>query len=261
VSIVFVLSTGRTGSQAIARYFDDLAPEVRAVHEPFPSRLLRIAGNAYRRGHLSSEQMIRLLRLSRGRRIYSCQYPTYLEASPYLRSCVELLPIAFPGTRIVHIVRHPGTYIPSYINHGVFSGFKGFIGHSVPYWLLKPEHVERFPVKRWRDMGAVERIAWRWDTLNRMIEDASGNFGEGYIRFRFEHLFDAESSGMRRLAEWVGTSASAAVQQAAGEAAHNESRLRVFPTEGAWRDSAQDAIEHYCGERMTRYGYTTDRTN
>ena len=44
--MIFVLSTGRTGTKFLAEYFNNNYPDITALHEPKPSYLLRLMSNA-----------------------------------------------------------------------------------------------------------------------------------------------------------------------------------------------------------------------
>ena len=52
----FILSTGRTGTQFLAKRLND-EPQVYAVHEPKPSRRLRLWTVAFFEGHINNTEM------------------------------------------------------------------------------------------------------------------------------------------------------------------------------------------------------------
>ena len=59
--VVLILSTGRTGTKAIAHYLNDSCESVVSTHEPKPSRVLRIASFRYLAGRISEVHMVKTL--------------------------------------------------------------------------------------------------------------------------------------------------------------------------------------------------------
>ncbi len=252
---VFVVSTGRTGTQAIANYFDQSFVEVTAVHEPRPSRRFRVLSNRRLCGRTTDARVARSLIRSRKRLLKHIDNDIYLEANPFLHGCLPAIELAFPGAWLVHIVRDPRTYIPSHINHGVFRGLKGLAGCCFPYWLLKPDHYEASPHRRWADMAHQERLAWRWNTINGVLEQGSEIFGDRYLRIRYEDLFDAHKSGLVAMADWLQLPDTERVRAAASGSRHNASRGTSFPPFQEWDSTTQEAVMKHCGKRMSEYGY------
>lgn len=254
-----IVSTGRTGTVALSRILAGYHPAVVALHEPAFSRMLRLAGNLYVAGQLSRRQVVRLLRLTVGRRARGADAPLYIEASPLLRTVlVPLVEDVLPRSRIVHVVRDPRDYVRSYINHGIFHGIKGLAARAVPYAVLKPEHLERAPARRWHEMSPVEAIAWRWQTLNGLIEDAGRalQLGSSYRRVRFEDLFHGDDPAeLAHLCEWLGLDPARMPEGARAEPA-NASRRRVMPDRAEWPEEWHAVVERSCGSLMTRYGYS-----
>src|SRR5678816_1262117 len=97
-----------------------------------------------------------------------------------------------------------------------------------PDWMIKPERLDPRAKRRWRDMSHVERIAWRWDTINGVLERGQSVYGERYLRVKFEDVFAEDGSGLRRLAEWIGLPTSAAFERLREERV-NASQGRSLP--------------------------------
>ena len=257
---IFVVSTGRTGTQAIATYFDQTFPDVTALHEPAPSRRFRVLSNLYLCNKISGTTVESALLSARQKLMAQIDSDIYLEANPFLHGCLPALAQAFPGCHLVHIVRDPRTYIPSHINHGVFHGLKGFAGAYFPYWLLKPSHYESHPLKQWNEMSLQERLGWRWNTINGVLDEGRKIFGERYLRLRFEDLFDAEKSGLKVMADWMGLSKGKALMEAASRKRHNASQGPSFPLFEEWEPTIQKHVLQLCTTRMAEYGYDSSTT-
>lgn len=253
---VLLLSTGRTGTKALASYFDAAFENVCALHEPPRSRHLRVASNRFLRGRLSERRLVELYAAARQARFARVREPVYIESNPFLHGFVGVFDEIFDSPRVVHIVRDPRTYVRSYINHGAFRGIKGLAARYYPDWMLKPERMDPAAPRRWRDMSQVERIAWRWDTINGVLDRGEAVYGDRYLRIKFEDIFAEDGSGLRRLAEWVGLPASAAFERLREERV-NASQGRNLPRWEQWDLKDRQTLLDLCGRRMERYGYST----
>ena len=156
---VLLLSTGRTGTKALASYFDTAFENVCALHEPPRSRHLRVASNRHLRGRLSEQQLVETYAAARRARFASIREPIYVESNPFLHGFVGVFDRVFDAPRVVHIVRDPRTYVRSYINHGAFRGIKGLAARYYPDWMIKPERLDPKARRRWRSVPRPGRSA------------------------------------------------------------------------------------------------------
>jgi hypothetical protein len=186
--ILFVVSTGRTGTTFLAQFASDQGAQ--GCHEPGPW-WLRHLSNAHASGHADHDRTVRLLRARRAE--IGTEAP-YLEASCLIYGLVGPLLDAFPTARIVHVVRDPRTYVASGLSWGAYR-FGGRQLNVVPYRRLAPPQfrptrvIERV---RWVGQDQFSRLAWAWSAMNRAMRIQ----GEGHERFRtvrFEDLTGAES--------------------------------------------------------------------
>ncbi|REJ67309.1 MAG: hypothetical protein DWQ31_11630 [Planctomycetota bacterium] len=253
--VVFVLSSGRTGTTAIARYLDEGCRGVRALHEPTPSRTLRIASGRYLAGKQKPKDMIRLLWRARHKLCGEIDEAVYVESNPFLYGFLDALGEVFDSPRVVHVVRDPRTMIRSALNFGAQRGLKWLANTFVPYWLIKPEHLHFAPERRWRQMSAVERIAWYWSVINAHLNRGEELYGELYRRVRYEDLFAEDGGGVRELIDWIGLEERPGELDKRMQQRINESRHAELPEWPAWPAADRQAVEHHCGELMGRYGY------
>lgn len=185
--LVFVVSTGRTGTTYLARAAGELGAE--GCHEPGPW-WLRHYSNAYASGHLRRDRAVRALR---DHRVGIGVEGPYLEASCLLYGLVEPLLTAFPDARVVQVVRDPRTYIRSGLAWGAYR-FGGRPLNLAPYRRLAPPQFHPWDLRtraRWVLDDQFARLAWAWSAMN----EAMRTQGAGYDRFRtvrFEDLTDPE---------------------------------------------------------------------
>jgi len=256
--IVVILSTGRTGTMSIAEYFDAY-PNVHALHEPRPSRRLRVASNRFMAGRTDERYLADLLTRCRRKLLASIDESVYVEANMFMHGFVGVLDDVFgrDRTRAVHIVRDPRSWIGSFADHAL-SGRKALVARCLPYWLLKPEQHRAGGGLRWRNMPPAERIAWLWKAWNEEIGRGSELLGERYLRVRFEDLFAPDGGGLARLTEWVGL---APRPDLVGEKATHKANATIkkrFPKFKDWPQDVRRRVLDMCGPLMEEYGYVCE---
>lgn len=253
--VIVILSSGRTGTTALARIFDTAYESVRGLHEPKPSRTLRRHGFAYLAGRYTHEQMVASLTRARTRLCASIDRPIYVESNPYLLGFVEMLDEVYPQPQVIHVTRDPRTLIPSALNFGVQRGMKRIFSTLVPHWMVKPEQMESNPERTWTQMSEVERFAWYWRIANEHLEKGAEIYGNRYRRVRYEDLFNGEADNIRELAGWMGLTEKAGALEPLLTRRVNRSRANVMPAWPDWSAEDLDALERQCTTRMRRYGY------
>jgi len=256
--VVILLSTGRTGTKALAQYFDTCYEQVRALHEPHPSRHLRVASNRYLCKRLSKDDMVRILAKSRRRLFAALSEPIYIESNHFLHGFLEALDELFEAPKIIHIVRDPRTYVPSHLNHGTLRGLKGLAARYYPFWMIKPDHYETNPKKRWRQMSHPERMAWRWKTINAELNRGKSLFGSRYLRVRFEDTFAKNGSGLDRVTDWIGLPRNPRLLAEANRQKVNVSRYSYCPPWQQWNPALKQLVIAHCRDLMELYGYSTE---
>lgn len=124
VTPIFFLSTGRTATQWLAWALNVCYPSVLAVHEPPP--MIKPIGLLYHAGKLKFNDAVRACKKARmanvrcARILYKKAY--YIECNHNLFSLAEPLRKAFPGCKIIGLVRDFRTFIPSMANRGYENG-------------------------------------------------------------------------------------------------------------------------------------------
>ncbi|MFQ5416115.1 MAG: hypothetical protein ACE5FL_03595 [Myxococcota bacterium] len=252
----FILSTGRTGTKAIAHHLDGCEPGVLARHEPGPSRLLGIASNLAICGRVDRASLSWLLRGSHRAALRERDASLIVESNPFLHGFLEVLDDVFQRARVIHVVRHPDTYITSALDWGSHAGARGLASRFIPYWVLTPDLVEPAPARRRRDMSDAEWLGWRWAAVNRHLNRGVELFGDRYLRVRFEDVFDAERGGMDAINRCLGLAVDASGSARREVVQINASRPRGNPRPAEWTPALRERIRESCGELAALYGYT-----
>lgn len=244
---VLIVSSGRTGTQFLARYFDANYPGVVGRHEPPPRYRLRIAVNAHAAGALSRERTLRMLAARRRRLVDRLDAELYVESNPFLWGAVDLFDEVFESPTVVHVVRDPRDQVRSSLGHGTGSGWKALANRFVPWWSPRAPGAPA-------SGDAFERAAWQWAVVNERL-DAFGPRCADYRRLRYEDLFDETSSGLRALCAHLGLAfAGAGAPVDPGERI-NRSAREVLPGWRDWSEARCRSLQRIAGPRMERYGY------
>jgi hypothetical protein len=176
-SPIFVLSTGRAGTQYLTSLFDSLKG-FHSEHEPQPE-LLYASRWAYE--HKDQEELLEAAFLA-GRyeliRNSFLEGKTYVETNNRLSFLAPGIAKAFPKARFVHLIRHPEAFVRSGIQRKWYSNEH-----------LTDEGRIQVPLSL-SSLSEEEKIAWLWNTTNEEI----AKFGEllpkdKFIEIQSESLF------------------------------------------------------------------------
>jgi hypothetical protein len=253
--VVFIVSSGRTGTTALATHLDKTYPNVRALHEPTPSWRLRRASNKALCGHMTKEQLVRLLADSRRKLVTSIDRPIYIESNPYLGGFLDAFGEVFDNPFIIHVVRDPRSFVRSSVNFGTFAGIKRWAQAFVPYWLPKPENFAQPGEASWAQMSEPARLAWYWAILNTELNRGRELFGPRYLRIRFEDLFKPDGAGLRQLTDFIGIPYDQRLAESANSEKVNASSSGRMPRWQDWDPATLREVLGFCEPLMKEYGY------
>lgn len=252
---ILIISAGRTGTTALAQYFDLAYDEVRGLHEPRPTRSLRRLSVKGVAGKATAEQLERSLRRARRSILAKVQEPIYLESNGFLSGFLTVLDDVYEEPLVVHIVRNPRSHIASAINFGSYSGIKRLVSALIPYWTLKPDYVCKGEYLAWRNMSRIERAIWSWRYTNAWLNQGEKRFGQRYMRVRFEELFAEEGNGLLEFAKRLGLPGNPVLKEAFAKGAVNPSKGSASLNQLGWDGSNEEILQTSAGELMRLYGY------
>ena len=253
---MLVVSTGRTGTKALAQHLNEAYEGVLALHEPPPTRFrLRRTANRYLCGRLSARRLARVLSVERRAMGAHPECALYIESNPGLAGFLDVFGQVFADFQVLHVVRDPRTYIPSALDWGVFRGVRRVLAEYLPFWLPKPDYRNPRGALRWKRMSHVARLAWYWTLINEHLDRASLLYPDRYMRVTYEDLFARDGSGLARFAEWIGLPPSARLVASANRANVNASKRRASSRWVNWSAGDRQAVLDLCGRQMERYGY------
>ena len=176
--VIFVFSTGRSGSNAI----ENLANKnnrVNAFHEPFYAQIKTLAFN-YCSGFISEEEAkIELMKIYR-RAPVTRKDKIYLESDQKLVPFIKIISSLFPKAKFIWLIRSPDSFLKSAKARGWFlNDYPSVWGNQV---LLSPEMMSdacritgdfsgSFTKEEWIKLSQEDKIIWYWKYWNDIIEN------------------------------------------------------------------------------------------
>jgi hypothetical protein len=256
VTALFVVSTGRTGTQFLADLFGRLG--ARSSHEPGP-KWLRLVSNAHVAGRVSSERAARLVAHVRRNEVERPGAPPWVESSCLVYGLVDPLLASFPDAHVVQVVRDPRTYVRSAMGWGAYrTGGRPL--NLLPFRRLAPPQFGPRSLRRrfgWAAEGQFERLCWAWAAMNRSMREQ----GSGSSRFsvvRYEDLFDPVRSGatLRSLCALAGFEVDDSTLSRLAERRINAGKKTPeIPDWSHWSLPERRRLLRECSEEAWRYGY------
>ena len=193
---VFVLSTGRCGTQWLARFLQlNLGDAATVTHEPLHSAWSPREMLAARTPDRLEEQLrepidehLESIREVLLQRMYvECGHPVW--------SAVPFLIEAFaPHVRVIHLIRHPVPTAWSWLTHRAFS--RPLLPHLGEKVLLSPfDGGVQFPEyrDRWASMSPFEKALYYWLEVNAFAQRVQPTGGSGWLTLSFEEMFREDS--------------------------------------------------------------------
>lgn len=190
IQFSFILSTGRTGTNFFEQFFNQNFKNVLSIHEPKPD-FNRFAIEYYRLGFSKNDLKTNML-FHRRREIdhtLNQGLKNYIESNPFLSYLSPFIKEVFPNPKIVHIVRHPDTYIFSAINKDPDNSGRFFMtDQDHKNRLNVSDFKEKYQDLDWSKMNQFQRVCWHWSFINNHVYQSFKN-DPNYLILRFEDLF------------------------------------------------------------------------
>lgn len=285
--VILITSGGRTGTLFFAKLFDKYALEVDSFHEPdvvtppylrnaiwatghfnpcdillgkgSPFCSLRALSSARSRGLLSRQQAIHVILRLRRRFIEAQPSLFYCETNLQYQGLLDILPFAFPNSRVVFIVRDGRDWIRSFISHsGGFYSRRDWVSR---FGLGRPAasscRDDRWQ-EAWGAMGSFERMCWLWQKMTEY--SLAGVAMHDHIRWwRFEDVFGSDRSGFWALIDFVthfpdGQKLDMSLDESVIDRQVHASK-GDFPKWTDWTTAQIRQFQSICGPTMARLGY------
>jgi hypothetical protein len=249
---VFVLSTGRAGTETLAAVIT-LARNVVSLHEPAP-RLYELSKLAY---EYSTEPFARKVLgvsfLSHRNELLNTSLAFglgYVETSPQVTFLAPAILEVLPQARFIHIVRDPRDVVRSGMRRRWFDGHPGDTTRIMP----RPDSEDG---QHWHEYNPFKKNLWLWAETNRWILKFTSALSEDrIITLRSEDVFSGDENTFHTLFEFTGSPPPPARQITRLLARKlNAQRSGYFPESTSWSDDQKKDLLVTAGDIAKTLGY------
>lgn len=255
---VFVLSTGRTGTETIAALFT-LARNVVSLHEPSP-KMYELSKLAY---EYSAEAVaLRLLSASfcslRSELLNtSLSYGLgYVESSPQVTFLAPAILENYPMARFIHLVRDPRDVVRSGMRR------KWYDGHPSDATRIVPASDSQAG-QSWNKYSPFQKNLWLWAETNRWILEFTSRLPrETVLRVRSEDMFSGNEEAMHELFQFIGSPLPQRqkISKLLGKKL-NAQTSGQFPASQLWSAGQKEDLLRIAGNTAYELGYQLQREN
>jgi len=291
---IFLTSTGRTGTQFLGHNMADMIQDCESFHEPdvlwlkrpgdWSNKLRSLIShrmtwggfslkysirtlNVWRHmGKIRDEDAIGYLHCLRGNFISGIKAKIFVEANAAFNAFGDLLPKAFPNSKIIYIIRDPRDCVRSYMNFGLTSPYGPLDTRSwFPQFRLKAKYIPKDPSqRRWSRMSHFEKLCWMWNRENTFAVRCMQKTVNARV-FRFEDLFNRGDnylafSNMLKFATLFPSGFQAHYEfnpKALGKKVHSLAS-GPFPKWSDWRETHVEQLHYHCQDLMKEFQYGTE---
>lgn len=255
----FIVSTGRCGSNMIARVLD-LHRDIAAFHEPEP----HLVTEAYLRwaGEVESGYVHECLSRKRDKRVLAKgdEGCTYVESSHYLSHLIPELRERYDG-RFVHLYRDGRDFTRSGLEREWYED-PGLSGR-LKTWLRRRVGVQVGTTFRDHRLGPppdmttrFEKTAWLWVEINRVILSAIDRVPEeDVMAIRLEAFGQETIQDLLVFMGYEATDELVVKMHDEAESRPNQTVDRTVPPKEDWEQTTIERFWEIAGPMMERLGY------
>lgn len=249
---VFVLSTGRVGTQTLSSIFK-LATNIFAYHEPKPllyglSKLsYEFSNNTLVRKVLREAFLIARKEIME----YSLFYGRgYVETSPQTTFLAPIILEAIPNARFIHVVRDPRDVVRSGMRR------KWYDGHVADKTRIVPNHDSEEGIQ-WRSFTIFQKNLWLWTETNKWIHKFStGLPNDRILLICAEDLFTVHEEIIEKLFAFIDSPIPSKRQiKRVLSKSLNSQKDGIFPEVSDWSGEMRKDLISIAGSTAEVYGY------
>lgn len=253
---LFVLSTGRTGTQTLASLLN-LADNVFAYHEPEP-KLYGLGNCFYKnlsfcRENPTAASIFKEAFLTARRQLlsYSIKFQKgYIETSPQVTFLAPVISALIPKAKFIHCVRDPRAVIRSGMRRNWYRG-----NVNDRFRIIPDETID--VSQQWSTYTPLQKNAWLWAETHRNIEAFLCEIDESQrILIHSEKIFSNEPETIHRLFKFIDASPPpySKVERILNKRLNNQVHGN-FPPIHQWEDNMLETVKPFINELALGYGY------
>ena len=175
--IVFVLSTGRSGSKSIVNILNQ-HPDCHALHEDI-SQLVRISTEiAYNKEDSNPyKELNSILEIKTWN---SSNNQLLIHSDQRFWNLIPFLSDYFPNAKFIHLIREPLSCIKSMIFRDWYQNFE-YNRHDWDKYRLRGDLVGAFSVNEWQEMSNIQKCTWYYYFVNNSISKQLNEISDSRI--------------------------------------------------------------------------------
>jgi hypothetical protein len=293
INKVFIISSGRTGTEFFGENIKKLSPNFLSIHEPDrisieKRRLNQAFGRLLKQGFFNQiilkslgifgtrnlslknikekqhEAKI-ISQLTNERNWLNFNSKTvYIESNWQLFGLIDILPNIKPQTKIIFIFRDPRSWVSSWMNH------KGWYSKADLLTLIDKKGFKRVtPANvgidnpKWKDYSRFQKLCWVWNYMNGNFYETVKENNPNIRHFFFEDIFVKQDK--TTIKDFLQFSLNEYfkdeyVEQMLSMLQHkvNQKPKEDFPNWIDWDKKHCQDLHYFCGDLMKELGYGTE---
>ena len=248
---VFVLSTGRTGTDALHRLLDQ-HPKLAATHEPKP-QLMGERKDAHQRIDAAPDEFLDVFVRARGAALLGARLSgrRYVETSARLTFFAPVIASLLPHAKFIYMFRHPAAVVTSGMRR------RWYVDHEADAYRIVPR-LDDPVATRWPMLTPFEKICWYWQAYNRFSLEAASSLATHRVCFlRAESFFERDPDTLRGLFEFLGISplSDSKIDSVLVHRHNAQVGGHAFPDFDQWTPDMRRTLQESCGAVMSELGY------
>ena len=256
---VFIIGAHRTGTKALAGFFDECFDNVKGVHQYDTLRFVNVFSNMYLSKKLPQSLFHLFLRQLWLRKIDQETSPYYVESNGFNYIAADYAKTHYPKVKIIHAIRDPRGFVTSYYNWVGGKTSSGFAKKIVPYWNISGAELGHFTNEEWKKMDTFQRFAYYWNLKNETIEERYAKDSENYFLLKFEDLISTEKRPalLKNLLEYLELPYHEDLTLYFDKK-QNQSKGKLLEKWNKWSPEQSQQLYDICHVLMDKYGYGTE---
>lgn len=254
--VILFLGTHRTGTTLLADFFSHSYPKVYSVHQPKYSRLINVLSTMTIEKRLPESIVKKVTQYTRIEPVRRIPQKYYIETNGFNYLSARYITEAFPGSRIIHVVRDPRYFVQSYLNF-IYGRWQSWVANKcVPFWNVSASRTKQLPDATWDSYDEFQRYCWYWRYKNTLISNLYGNRPD-YMLIRFEDLLGKKDRNeLMKLLDFVELPYSEGLElffhKKLNESSDKSPHLLKWQQ---WPEQKCRQLHEICGDLMKTYGY------
>jgi len=254
LSCIFVLSTGRAGTQTLAALCG-LAKNYFVYHEPEP-RLFGLSKLSYEKYNLENDVIFQESFITCRRELFKyalLMEKNYMETGNHVTFLAPIILKTLAQVRFIHLVRDPRDVVRSGMRRKWYDGGIFDRTRIVPREGTKAD-------SEWSCYTPFQKNLWLWDESNRWILNFLSKIPEQQqLLVQSEDVFNGHKDTIESIFKFMDSPlpSERQISNVLGKKM-NVQKVGRFPNPSDWTEEMQQQLVNLAGETAKRLGYTLE---